>query len=109
MKKALIPAMALVLTMCLLTGCRDRNMPMETTRPTTAATTAPTIMPTTEPDRETTSPTAAETAPRETVDHGNGPVDGTDGTDTPAGSSGTTEETGSLDQSRSRGRMPSGK
>lgn len=105
MKKALFPAMALVLTVCLLTGCRNRNMPMETTRPTTA----PTVMPTTQPERETTRPTAAETAPRETVDHGNGPVDGTDDTDTPSGTSGTTEETGSLDQSRSRSRMPSGK
>ena len=105
MKKALIPALALVLTVCLLTGCRDRNMPMETTRPTTA----PTIMPTIRPEQETTRPTAAETEPSETVDHGNGPVDGTDSTDTPAGTSGTTEETGSLDQSRSRGRMPSGK
>ena len=105
MKKALIPALALVLTVCLLTGCRDRNMPMETTRPTTA----PTTMPTIRPEKETTRPTETETAPRETVDHGNGPVDGTDSTDTPAGTSGTTEETGSLDQSRSRGRMPSGK
>ena len=105
MKKALIPALALVLTVCLLTGCRDRNMPMETTRPTTA----PTTMPTIRPEKETTRPTETETEPSETVDHGNGPVDGTDSTDTPAGTSGTTEETGSLDQSRSRGRMPSGK
>lgn len=105
MKKALIPALALVLTVCLLTGCRDRNMPMETTRPTTA----PTTMPTIRPEKETTRPTETEAEPSETVDHGNGPVDGTDSTDTPAGTSGTTEETGSLDQSRSRGRMPSGK
>lgn len=105
MKKALIPALALVLTVCLLTGCRDRNMPMETTRPTTA----PTTMPTIRPEKETTRPTETETEPSETVDHGNGPVDGTDSTDAPAGTSGTTEETGSLDQSRSRGRMPSGK
>lgn len=66
MKKFIALALILVLTVCLMAGCRrnvpqDTSAPTETTtaptsRPTTAPTTAPTTRPTTAP---TTQPTTA--------------------------------------------------
>lgn len=85
MKKISVLACVLVLTATLFTACRGKNKPMETTKPTTAPTTQATTMPTT----EATQPSTAATQPRETTDHGNGPVDGTNGTD----STGTTDST----------------
>lgn len=100
MKKACIFALVPVLTCCILAGCRGRNQPMETTRPTAAPTVAPTEMPTVMPETEETRPTTSNTQPRETVDDGNGPVEGTGNeTGVPAG----TESTGV--ESRSGGSM----
>ena len=73
MKKICITALTLVLTASLLTGCRNRTQPMETTRPTAAPTTQATTAQTTEATKATTE----ATMPSETVDHGNGPLDGT--------------------------------
>lgn len=100
MKKIWIPALALVLSSCLLTACRDRNHPAETVVPTAAPSSAPTAMPTVPPATQTTRPTAAETMPSETADRGNGPLETV--TDP------TVRKDGALDQSRSRNRTPAG-
>ena len=102
MKKVSILFLVPVLACCILAGCRDRNQPMETTRPDTAPTVAPTVMPTVIPETEQTRPTTANTQPTETVDNGNGPMNGTDSgeeTGIPVG----TESTGP--ESRSGGVM----
>ena len=69
MKTACACITAMVLTLCLLTGCGCRNSaPAPTTMPTTATTT-PTTVPTTEATTEmTTAPTDA------TIQDGNGPL-----------------------------------
>jgi len=59
MKKYVAMALALVLTLGVLTGCRRKQPEMTTTAPTTMApTTRPTTVPATRP---TTSPTTAPT------------------------------------------------
>lgn len=59
MKKYVAMALALVLTLGVLTGCRRKQPEMTTTAPTTMApTTRPTTAPTTRP---TTAPTTAPT------------------------------------------------
>lgn len=99
MKKICILALTLVLTASALAGCRNRTQPMETTRPTTAPTTQATTVPTT----QATQPTTEATRPSETVDHGNGPLEGTDSTDT-TGSTASTDSP--VSEGRSIGRMP---
>ena len=106
MKKICITALTLVLTASLLTGCRNRTQPMETTRPTAAPTTQATTAQTTEATRATTE----ATMPSETVDHGNGPLDGTGNTDTTdnnggsGNGSGGTGSTGSSNSATTEGR-----
>ena len=102
MKKFCMIALSLVLTASLFTGCRDRNQPMETTRPTTAPTTHATTVPTTEATRPTTQPTQS-TQPSETVDHGNGPLEGMETTEGMIGTDSTEAPTG---EGRSARPMP---
>lgn len=82
MKKVFFLGLSLLLCASLLAGCRGNREPMDTTgatmAPTMAPTTVPATMPTTAPS-ETTLPTTG-TMPSETIDRGNGPVDGTDST-----------------------------
>ncbi len=106
MKKICILGLCLVLVASLFVGCRSNKQPMETTRPTTAPTTMPT--------RETTAPTQQTTAPTETIDNGNGPLDGTEGTngmgttatDDAAAGNGTSTEDGAANEGRSARPMP---
>ena len=105
MKKYVAMALALVLTMGVLTGCRRKQPEMTTTAPTTVApttmptvapTTRPTTAPTTAPTTEaTTIPTTLPTQPSTdaTIEDGNGPLS-TDSTT-------ATDETG-MDNARSR-------
>lgn len=98
MKKYTTLALTLVLTACLFTGCRSRRNDMTPTgmptiMPTTEMTTAPTTMPT----QATTVPTTNATEPSETIDHGNGPRDETNATDT------------TLPESRGRQAIPNNK
>lgn len=93
MKKYTILALCLVLTASLFVGCRSKKPDMTptslpTVAPTTQATTTPTTAPTTAPS------TAATTEPKETIDHGNGPRDDMETTETTAPAA------------RSRGAMP---
>lgn len=68
MKKFIVIALVLVLTVCALTGCRSRKQEpttvpttaAPTTRPTTAPTTAPTTMPTTMPTEPSTDMTGPD-------------------------------------------------
>lgn len=101
MKKISILALALVLTMAMLTGCGCRNSKpantvptvQPTMRPTTEATTAPTSAPATQPGTDAT------------IEDGNGPL-GTDMTNATAGADGNTNDTtGAAGRSR---RMPMG-
>lgn len=85
MKKYTVLILSLVLTAGLFTGCRSRKPDMTptslpTTVPTTQATTAPTTAP-------TTMPTTAPTETKETIDHGNGPRDEVDTTESTAAES----------------------
>lgn len=90
MKRISILALTLVLTAALFTGCRNRTQPMEPTKPSTTPTTQATTVPTT----VATEPTVIDTMPSETVDHGNGPVDGTEGIN---GTTGTTTTEGTVE------------
>lgn len=84
MKKYTTLILVLVLTACLFTGCRGRNDMSNATTPTVLPTTAATTAPTTMPTQATTVPTTQATEPSETIDHGNGPRDETDTTETTA-------------------------
>lgn len=80
MKKYTILILSLVLTASLFTGCRSKKPDMT---PTSLPTVAPTTMPTTAPTTAPTVPsTAATTEPKETIDHGNGPRDDMESTET---------------------------
>ena len=70
MKKTVAIALVLVLTVCLLAGCRS-NKPQPSTDPSTqstaAPTVAPTVRPTTEPSTEpSTQATTGSTQPSDT-------------------------------------------
>ena len=83
MKKLIAIAFVFVLTVSVLTACRSKDKPIETTRPTMPPVTQETTVPTT----QATQPTTTATTPSETRDTGNGPVDstvGTEATGTPA-------------------------
>ena len=101
MKKIISIAFVLVLTVCLLAGCRSKQ-PETTVPSTTAATEAPTTVPTTQPPTE--APTVAPTeAPTEATTDITGPDMGDmmpGAEDTVDPSSGANE-----DQTRNR-RMP---
>ena len=86
MKKICMFALAAVLALGLLTGCRS-NKPMNTTIPTTLPTTAPTTAPTTPPTTApTTMPPMEDILPgaEDTIDPSSGanesPSNPTDGT-----------------------------
>lgn len=87
MKKISILALTLVLTAALFAGCRNRNQPMEPSKPSTTPTTQETTVPTTAP----TQPTVTDTMPSETVDHGNGPIEGTEDRNGTTGTESTVE------------------
>lgn len=87
MSKQFRIALVLVLTLCLLTGCRSRQAedttvpsttaPVVTTEPTMAPTTAPTEAPTTEATQDTTDMTGPDMedmlpGSEDTVDPSNG-------------------------------------
>lgn len=92
MKKIIAIALTLVLTAALLAGCRNRTQPMETVTPTTTPTVAPEPRPTTAPTTEATRPSTEATETQETVDRGNGPLDGMQNTD-PTGNTNSGDET----------------
>ena len=92
MKKISILALSLVLTAALFAGCRNRNQPLETSRPTVAPTTQATTVPTTEATHPNTQSTETPVNPSETVDHGNGPIESS-GTTEATSATGTTEGT----------------
>ena len=96
MKKITAIVSIFVLTATVFTACRNRNQPLETTRPTTAPVTQETTVPTT----QATQPSTTSTMPSETRDTGNGPLDSTSNTEA-TDHSNTTE-----DNSRSRRMMP---
>lgn len=90
MKKYTLLALVMVLTATLLMGCGCRNSNIS---PTTA--TMPTILPTETiapatqaPTQATTMPPEKETAPMETIDRGNGPLE-TNATAAPDGKTDT--------------------
>lgn len=83
MKKYTAFVLVLVLTACLFTGCRGRQNNMDnTSAPTILPTTEMTTAPTTTPTHATTVPTTTATTPSETIDHGNGPLEETNTTET---------------------------
>ena len=96
MKKITAIVSIFVLTAAVFTGCRSKNKPMETTRPTMPPVTQETTMPTT----QATQPSTTSTMPTETRDTANGPLDSTAGTE-------ATDHTGTADDNaRDRRMMP---
>ena len=94
MKKITAIVSIFVLTATVFTGCRSKNKPMETTRPTMP----PVIQETTVPTTQATQPSTASTMPSETRDTGNGPLDSTAGTE-------ATDHTGTADDNARDRRM----
>lgn len=107
MKKFTALALILVLTLCLMAGCR-RNVPQDTSAPTqttTAPTTRPTTAPTTQPTtRPTTAPTTQPTM-EPTTHPTTGATEGLlpDGDMLPGSTEGG--EPGTVPGTRSRGRI----
>ena len=94
MKKISILALAMVLTAVLFAGCRGRNHAVTPTVPANTPVTHPTTAPTTEATHPSTQATENTVHPSETVDHGNGPVNGTEehnGTTATSSTEATTE------------------
>lgn len=108
MKKYCIAVLALVLTCSVLTGCRGRNQPMETTAPTTAPTTQATTVPTA-PATQATQATQS-TQPSETMDRGNAPADDSTGSANSGAKGGTNNgAVGGNSGNSTRGNVGSGK